>query len=104
MSNREKEWLELMNKYNDFFYADDGIFIEFLMDNELEKYNWDFERIKNLIKSLKEFEEKYGKLNEIEENNLKEKKDILMNMKTDTNGIEEYYTKMQNMYYAVDSY
>ena len=104
MSNREKEWLELMNKYNDFFYADDGIFIEFLMDNELEKYNWDFERIKNLIKSLKEFEEKYGKLNEIEENNLKEKKDILMNMKTDTNGIEEYYTKMQKMYYAVDSY
>ena len=104
MSNREKEWLELMNKYNDFFFFFDGIFIEFLMDNELEKYNWDFERIKNLIKSLKEFEEKYGKLNEIEENNLKEKKDILMNMKTDTNGIEEYYTKMQNMYYAVDSY
>ena len=54
---RLKEWQNLMEEYNNFFYADDGIFTVSLFDKELEQYNLDFEYIKNLIRKLKEFEE-----------------------------------------------
>ena len=66
---RLKEWQNLMEEYNNFFYADDGIFTVSLFDKELKQYNLDFEYIKNLIKKLKEFEEKYGEfdLGEIKE-------------------------------------
>ena len=34
---RLKEWQSLMEDYNEFFYADDGIFTSSLFDKELEK-------------------------------------------------------------------
>ena len=36
---RIKEWQSLMEEYNDFFYADNGIFTVSLFDKELEQYN-----------------------------------------------------------------
>ena len=103
-NSREKEWLELMDEYNEFLFGDDGLYMAFLMDNELEKYYWDFDKIKDLIKRLKDFELKYGEHSEIEKNDLIEKKEILMNMKNSSNGIEDYYKKMSNMYEFIDSY
>ena len=102
--SREEEWGDLMEEYNNFFYADDGLFIASLMDNELEKYNWDFDRIRDLIKELKEFEAKYGELNEKEKKEILEHKETLMDMQTPTNGISEYYRKMSNIYDFIEDY
>ena len=43
---RLKEWQSLMEIYNEFFYADGGIYTVSLFDKELEQYNLDFENIK----------------------------------------------------------
>lgn len=53
---RLKEWQNLMQEHDDFFYADDGIYTASLMDKELKLYNLEFDRIKNLIQKLKDFE------------------------------------------------
>ena len=101
---RLKEWQNLMQEYDDFFYADDGIYTVLLIDRELKSYNLDFNRIKELIKKLKEFEEKYGKLYKDEKENLLKRKDILLDLKTQTNGINEVYRKMSNMYEFIEDY
>ncbi len=36
-NNRENEWLDIVKEFDQLFYADDGVFIESLMDNQLEK-------------------------------------------------------------------
>ena len=101
---RLKEWQNLMQEYDDFFYADDGIYTVSLIDRELKSYNLDFDRIKELIKKLKEFEEKYGELYKDEKENLLKRKDILLDLKTQTNGIDEIYRKMSNMYEFIEDY
>lgn len=101
---RLKKWQNLMEEYNDFFYADNGIFTVSLFDKELEQYNLDFEYIKNLIKKLKEFEEKYGELYSDEKNNLLKFKEILMDLDTGTNGIKNIYEKMSNIYNFIEDY
>ena len=101
---RLKEWQNLMQEYDDFFYADDGIFTASLMDRELESYNLDFDRIKKLIQKLKNFENDYGELYKDEKENLLKRKDILLDLKTTTNGINEIYRKMSNMYEDIDSF
>lgn len=101
---RIKEWQSLMEEYNDFFYADNGIFTVSLFDKELEQYNLDFDYIKNLIKKLKEFEEKYGELYNDEKNNLLKFKEILMDLDTGSNGIKNIYEKMNNIYNFIEDY
>lgn len=101
---RLKEWQNLMEEYNNFFYADDGIFTVSLFDKELEQYNLDFEYIKNLIRKLKEFEEKYGELYNDEKNNLLKFKEILIDLDTGTNGIKNIYEKMSNIYNFIEDY
>lgn len=101
---RLKEWQNLMEEYNNFFYADDGIFTVSLFDKELKQYNLDFEYIKNLIKKLKEFEEKYGELYNDEKNNLLKFKEILIDLDTGTNGIKNIYEKMSNIYNFIEDY
>ena len=96
--NREDDWLNLMEKYDNFFYADDGILTASLLDNELEQYKWDFDKIKNLIQELKNFENKYGKLKDTELDNLIERRNTLMDLRTDTNKVEEAYKKMSFVY------
>ena len=73
---RLKEWQKLMEEYDKFFYADDGIFTFSLFDKELKQYNLNFDYIKNLIKKLKMFEEKYGELCTDEKNDLLRFKEI----------------------------
>ena len=102
--NREDRWQEIMNEYDNFFYGDDGLFIASLMDNELEKYNWNFDKIKDLIKKLKDFKSKYGEFEEKEKTYLLEKRAILLEMKTLTNGIDEFYKKMSNIYKFIEDY
>lgn len=101
---RLKEWQNLMEEYNKFFYADNGIFTVSLFDKELEQYNLNFDYIKNLIKKLKEFEEKYGKLYNDEKNNLLKFKEILMDLDTGSNGIKKIYEKMNNIYNFIEDY
>ncbi len=101
---RLTEWQNLMQEYDDFFYADDGIYISSLMDRELRLYNLDFDRIKDLIRKLKDFEKDYGELYKDEKENLLKRKDTLLGLKTATNGIDEIYRKMSNMYEDIDSY
>lgn len=101
---RLKEWQNLMEEYNNFFYADDGIFTVSLFDKELKQYNLDFEYIKNLIKKLKYFEEKYGELYNDEKNNLLKFKEILIDLDTGTNGIKNIYEKMSNIYNFIEDY
>ena len=101
---RFEEWQNLMQEYDDFFYEDDGIYTASLMDKELKLYNLDFDRIKNLIQKLKDFEKKYGELYKDEKENLLKRKDILLDLKTQTNGIDEIYRKMSNMYEFIEDY
>ena len=101
---RFKEWQNLMQEYDDFFYADDGIYTISLIDKELKSYNLDFDRIKNLIQKLKDFEKKYGELYKDEKDNLLKRKDILLDLKTQTNRIDEVYRKMSNMYEFIEDY
>ncbi len=101
---RIEKWQNLMQEYDDFFYADDGIYTASLMDKELKLYNLDFDRIKNLIQKLKDFEKKYGELYKDEKENLLKRKDILLDLKTQTNGIDEVYRKMSNMYEFIEDY
>lgn len=101
---RLKEWQNLMEEYNNFFYADDGIFTVSLFDKELEQYNLDFDYIINLIKKLKDFEEKYGELYNDEKNNLLKFKEILIDLDTGTNGIKNIYEKMSNIYNFIEDY
>ena len=101
---RLKEWQSLMEEYNEFFYADDGIFTTSLFDKELEKYNLDFDHIRELIQKLKNFEQKYGSLNKDEKENIQRYKDKLLDLDTGTNGIKKIYEKMSNMYYFIENY
>ena len=101
---RFEEWQNLMQEYDDFFYEDDGIYTASLIDKELKLYNLDFDRIKNLIQKLKDFEKKYGELYKDEKENLLKRKDILLDLKTQTNGIDEVYRKMSNMYEFIEDY
>ena len=101
---RLKEWQNLMEKYDNFFYADDGIYTVSLFDKELEQYNLDFDHIKKLIQKLKEFEKKYGKLYKDEIEKLQEYKDKLLELDTGTNGIKNIYDKMNNMYDFIEDY
>ena len=101
---RLKEWQNLMEKYDNFFYADDGIYTVSLFDKELEQYNLDFDHIKKLIQKLKEFEKKYGKLYKDEIEKLQEYKDKLLELDTGTNGIKNIYDKMNNMYDFIEEY
>ena len=98
---RAKEWQSIMEEYKKFFYADDGLFIASLIDNELERYNWDFDRITELIQKLKDFETKYGELHIEEKETLLEWKETLLDLKTPTNKITEYYRKMSNIYESI---
>lgn len=101
---RLKEWQDLMEKYNEFFYADDGIYTVSLFDKELEQYNLDFDYVKGLIKKLKDFEKKYGNLYKDEIENLQKYKQKLLELDTGTNGIKNIYDKMNNMYYFIEDY
>ncbi len=101
---RLKEWQNLMEEYDNFFYADDGIFTSSLIDKELEKYNLDFDHIKELIQKLKDFEKKYVKLYKDEIGNLRKYKEKLLELDTGTNGIKNIYNKMSNMYYFIEDY
>lgn len=101
---RLKEWQDLMEKYNEFFYADDGIYTASLFDKKLEQYNLDFDHIKELIQKLKDFEKKYGTLYKDEIEKLQGYKDKLLELDTGTNGIKNIYDKMNNMYYFIEDY
>ncbi len=101
---RLKEWQYLMEEYNEFFYADNGIFTTSLFDKELEQYNLDFDYIKELIKKLKDFEKKYGELYKEEKNDLLKFKAILLDLDTGNNGIKNIYEKMSNMYFFIEDY
>ena len=101
---RLKEWENLMEEYNNFFYADDGIFTVSLFDKELEQYKLDFDYIKELIKKLKDFENKYNNLYNDEKEKLQEYKEILLELDTGTNGIRNIYEKMSNMYDFIEDY
>lgn len=101
---RLKEWQNLMEEYDKFFYSDYGIFTVSLFDKELKQYHLDFDYIKNLIKKLKEFEEKYGELYNDEKNNLLKFKEILIDLDTGTNGIKNIYEKMSNIYNFIEDY
>lgn len=101
---RLEDWENLMNEYDDFFYADDGIFTASLMDRELKLYNLDFDKVKNLIQKLKDFEKNYGELYKDEKENLLKRKDILLDLRTATNGVDEFYRKMSNMYESINAY
>lgn len=67
-------------------------------------YNLDFDYIKNLIKKLKEFEEKYGELYNDEKNNLLKFKEILIDLDTGSNGMKNIYEKMNNIYNFIEDY
>lgn len=101
---RLKEWQNLMEEYNNFFYADNGIFTISLFDKELKQYKLDFNYIKNLIEKLKKFEKKYGELYTDEKNELLKFKEILIDLDTDTNGIKTIYEKMSNIYDFIEDY
>ena len=66
---RLKEWQNLMEEYDKFFYADDGIFTFSLFDKELKQYNSSKNiSMKNLsiaIIVIKEFFNKIDKLEDI---------------------------------------
>lgn len=107
MNNEElrlREWQELINEYSNFFYKDDGIFTCSLFDRELKQYKLDFDYIKKLIKKLKKYERKYVRLNDTEMEELQEYKRILLGLDTGTNGINNIYQKMSNMYYFIENY
>ena len=101
---RLKEWQNLMEEYDNFFYADDGIFTVSLFNKELKQYKLDFDYIKELIKKLKDFEEKYGELYNDEKNHLLKLKGILIDLDTGTNGIKNIYEKMNNIYNFIEDY
>ena len=101
---RLKEWKNLMEEYNEFFYADDGIYTVSLFDAELEQYNIDFDHIKELIQKLKDFEKKYGNLYKDEIENLQKYKEKLLELDTGTNGIKNIYNKINNMYENITEY
>lgn len=101
---RLKEWQNLMEEYNNFFYADDGIFTISLFDKEIEQYNIDVDRIKELIKKLKDFEQKYGSLYSDEIEKLEKYKEILLELDTGTNRIKKIYNKMKDIYYFIENY
>ena len=101
---RLKEWQNLMEEYDNFFYADDGIYTVSLFDKELEQYNLDFAHIKELIQKLKDFEKKYGNLYKDEIENLQKYKEKLLELDTGENGIKSIYNKMSNMYYFIEDY
>lgn len=101
---RLKEWQNLMEEYDKFFYADDGIFTVSLFDKELKQYQLDFDYIKDLIKKLKDFEEKYGDLYNDEKKDLLKFKGILIDLDTGTNGIKNIYEKMSNIYNFIEDY
>lgn len=101
---RLKEWQNLMNEYDNFFYADNGIFTVSLFDKELKQYKLDFDYIKDLIKKLKDFEEQYGELYNDEKNDLLKFKRILIDLDTGTNGIKNIYEKMSNIYNFIEDY
>ena len=101
---RLKEWQNLMEEYDDFFYADDGIFTISLFDKELEQYNLDFDNIKELIQKLKDFEKKYVNLYKDEIEKLQGYKEKLLELDNGTNGIKNIYNKMSNMYDFIEEY
>jgi len=97
-NSRLKEWQNLMEEYDQFFYADDGIYTAALLDGNLEQYNLDFEVIEELIQKLKKFEEKYGALYKDEVENLQRYKEILLELDNGMNGIKEIYNRMKSIY------
>ena len=101
---RLKEWQNLMEDYDNFFYADYGIYTVSLFDKELEQYNLDFDHIKELIQKLKDFEKKYGNLYKDEIEELQKYKEKLLELDTGENGIKSIYNKMSNMYYFIEDY
>ena len=101
---RLKEWQNLMEEYDNFFYADDGIYTVSLFDKELEQYNLDFDHIKELIQKLKDFEKKYGNLYKDEIEELQKYKEKLLELDTGENVIKSIYNKMSNMYYFIEDY
>lgn len=101
---RLKEWQNLMEEYNNFFYEDNGIFTVSLFDRELRQYKLDFNYIKDLIKKLKDFEKQYGELYNDEKNDLLKLKRILIDLDTGTNGIKNIYEKMNNIYNFIEVY
>ncbi len=101
---RLKEWKNLMEDYNNFFYEDNGIFTVSLFDKELKQYKLDFDYIKDLIKKLKDFEEKYGDLYNDEKKDLLKFKEILIDLDTGTNEIKNIYEKMSNIYNFIEDY
>lgn len=101
---RLKEWQNLLEEYNEFFYANEGIYTVSLLDKELEQYNLDFDHIKQLIQKLKDFEKKYGNLYKDEIENLQNYKEKLLYLDTGTNRIKNIYDKMHNMYENITEY
>ena len=101
---RLKEWQNLMNEYDNFFYADNGIFTVSLFDKELKQYKLHFDYIKDLIKKLKDFYQQYAELYNDEKNDLLKFKRILIDLDTGTNGIKNIYEKMSNIYNFIEDY
>jgi len=101
---RLTEWKKLMEEFDEFFYADDGIYIAYEIDNELNNYIFDFDKAKILIQKLKDFEEKYGELHKDERENLLKRKNELLELETSTNGVAGIYRALNNMYEFIEEY
>jgi len=95
---------KLMEEFDEFFYADDGIYIAYEIDNELNNYIFDFDKAKILIQKLKDFEEKYGELHKDERENLLKRKNELLELETSTNGVAGIYRALNNMYEFIEEY
>lgn len=98
IQQRSYEWDNLIEDFDAFFYSDNGIYTCCLMDNNLKNYNFNYKYIEKLIRRLKDYENKYDGFYKDEQEVLERYKEELLELDTGTNGINNFYEMMRNMY------
>lgn len=94
---RDELWQKIVYECEKFLYADNGVITISLFDPELTQYNFDYEKIKKLIKELKYYEKKFGGLDKDEKECLLKYRQKFLSINTTTNKIKEIYRKILSL-------
>lgn len=95
---RDELWEKIVNECENFLYSDNGLVTASLYNPELTQFSFDFEKIKEIIRELKYFIKKFGKLDNDEEKCLLKYRQKFLDLNTGTNGIKDIYKKICSLY------
>lgn len=98
------KWYALNEKMEKFMYGDRGIITTAFVDENLNTYLLDTDKIIKLLKELKELEETQVGLTENQKKQLNILKDRFLEIENGKNNVKEMYQEIKKIYENIEEY